>query len=283
MQRLLDRLVARQRAKLLRIERETTDALEAAHARLVADMQREIGALEREIAAAQGAGETVNAMWLLRGGRLSGLLSSIRERVADYGATAERLVTRGQRAMASAGADAAGDALAEATDPIAERLAAAGLNPLAFDRVPVEALDALAGRMHMNGARLATLFDGFGAEAVSKARGLLYLATALGNNPTDIATLLSKALNISRNRAMAIARTEMMGAYRDATLATYRANQDVCTGWVWVAAAGACPICVDLDGSEHGLDEDFDGAHVNCRCTCTPLTRSYDDILADIA
>ena len=43
---------------------------------------------------------------------------------------------------------------------------------------------------------------------------------------------------------------------------------------VWIATAGACDICDELDGEEVGLDEEYpnDGGdgppqHPNCRCT----------------
>src|SRR5579872_2469598 len=113
---------------------------------------------------------------------------------------------------------------------------------------------------------LADLFSGFGDEAAGRAAGILMMAILNGENPTwdkdgpSIANALQNALNVSLYRAQTIARTEMLNAYRDSNLATFQANSDVVSGWVWTAdlSARSCPACIFMNGSVHGLDEEMD-------------------------
>jgi SPP1 gp7 family putative phage head morphogenesis protein len=132
-------------------------------------------------------------------------------------------------------------------------------------------------------SNLAQLFAGFGAEAAQKAIDALNRAIANGDNPNTIIQAIEQALQIARYRALTIARTEMLNAYRDAQLTNYQANSDVVRGWVWVADESdrTCMACLMESGSEHTLDEEMD-THPNCRCAMAPLTNSWADILGPL-
>jgi SPP1 gp7 family putative phage head morphogenesis protein len=79
-------------------------------------------------------------------------------------------------------------------------------------------------------------------------------------------------------RALTIARTETLGAYRSAAAITYRANSDVVESWTWQAALGsACEICIALHGQVFPLEEEQD-THPNCRCTMIPQTRTWESL-----
>ena len=259
-----------QRAAMLARERHLAAGLDGAHTRATAGARDRATRLaratlaERDAAAARG--ERPVAAWLLQRDRLPAVRAELRAAVDAYAREAREMVLAAQRAAAEAGA---GDA----------RM----LLPAWFkSAVPSErALLALVGRVASDGTPLGRLFTGWGAEASDRAARTLLGALMSGVNPRTVASQLANDLNISRNRALVIARTEMLGAYRDASLDTYRANSDVCTGWVWMASPGACDICADEDGGEHTLDESF-SSHPNCRCSPAPLTRSYDDLLGGL-
>jgi hypothetical protein len=154
----------------------------------------------------------------------------------------------------------------------------------AWGFVPDEANQALHDRIFGqagNGAPLGDLFDGFGDEAGFNAKVVLTNALATGSNPLAVTNMLAQTLGTSQARAHTIARTELLGAYRDAQLDNYRANSDVLRGWMWSAAPGCCAVCMFMDGSVHDLDEDMD-SHVNCRCSPIPITQSWDDILGPL-
>lgn len=76
---------------------------------------------------------------------------------------------------------------------------------------------------------------------------------------------------MSLTRAMTIARTEQMRAYRGAHIGYLRENAEHIAGWVWHADHGwrTCPVCLAMDGTFHDLSEDF-ASHPNCRCS--PVT-----------
>jgi SPP1 gp7 family putative phage head morphogenesis protein len=101
-------------------------------------------------------------------------------------------------------------------------------------------------------------------------------AVALGQGPQATAYQLRKALGGNLGQYLTIARTEIVGAYRDANTETYQANDDVLSGWEWMTAGDekVCPFCSDQDGSMHDLDEDInDLTHPNCRCTTLPALK----------
>lgn len=133
-----------------------------------------------------------------------------------------------------------------------------------------------------DGRPLDNLFAGIDGEAAGEAVDAMNAALATGDNPLSIVNQLAAILGVSQARAETIARTEMLGAWRDAQSINFRANSDVLDGWIWSAdLAGACIACVMMDGTVHTLDEDL-SSHPNCECCQLPLTKSWDDILGDI-
>lgn len=211
--------------------------------------------------------------------RITQIDRAIKNAVNRYAEQAAAMVTHAQNTGAQLGADDAIALTRQALSPVQATML--GMH-LGLGRPNPDAIARLIGRAS-NGQPLATLFQGFGAEAASAARKALLTGVALGQNPRAITTALMQALGISRNRALAIARTEMLGAYRDAALESYNANSDVVSGWIWSAdqSANTCAACLFMDGSFHTLDEGMD-SHVQCRCAMEPATRSWGDILGPL-
>jgi SPP1 gp7 family putative phage head morphogenesis protein len=112
-----------------------------------------------------------------------------------------------------------------------------------------------------------------------RVRNALTAGVALGTNPRVVAVEVRRALGTSAVRALTISRTSILGAYRTASLETYRANSDIVTGWIWTAAkqSRTCLACIARDGSEWPLDT-FMPAHVNCRCTLRPRVKSWKEL-----
>lgn len=207
--------------------------------------------------------------------RIAEIDRNIKNAVNSYAEQASAMVARSQQDGTRLGAQ---DAIALTRAALSPVQASVLAMHLGLGRPNPAAIAKLIGRAS-NGQPLATLFQGFGAEAASEAHKALMTGVALGQNPRAIASSLAQALGISRNRALTIARTEMLGAYRDAALESYNANSDVVSGWIWSAdGPNSCAACVFMDGSYHTLNEGMD-SHVNCRCAMTPATRSWGDIL----
>ena len=144
--------------------------------------------------------------------------------------------------------------------------------------LPVRQLEKLYGATRQ-GAPLRGLLDQLGAEQANRARGLLVEGVAVGKGPREIARTLRDSFGGDQVKALRVARTEVIRAYRRASHSSYRQHSDVVGGWVWVASLDArtCGICLGMHGTEHSLDEELD-SHVSCRCSPAPLTRSWSEL-----
>src|SRR6185437_4660225 len=111
------------------------------------------------------------------------------------------------------------------------------------------------------------------------ARQAMLMGLATGANPVSMAQGISQAMGISRSRAITIARTEVLGSYRQAAHETYRANSDVLGYWMWSAGGNnPCAMCAGMDGTLHDLSEDLND-HPCGKCAPIPVTKPWPDIL----
>lgn len=78
-------------------------------------------------------------------------------------------------------------------------------------------------------------------------------------------------------RTALIARTEIIRSSNLGALSIYEANQDILSGWEWVAARDerTCPRCGALDGKRFAFNDyrmaPPSGSHLGCRCTAVPV------------
>lgn len=134
-----------------------------------------------------------------------------------------------------------------------------------------------------DGTPLRALLDALGAEASQAVRETLIAGLATGENPRAIARRVKGEFDGNLARALRVARTETLRAYRTAALRNYRANDDVVKGWIWLAAVqgrGAgrtCASCWAMHGTTHSLDEIMDD-HPNGRCAAAPWVRSWAEL-----
>ena len=166
----------------------------------------------------------------------------------------------------------------------AEQLMLAGLGDpppgvrIDLNRLPIRAIEAMVG-FSADGSPLRDLFDGLANQGgVIVERGLLNgLAQGLG--AMEIARQIRAGLGGNLDRALRIARTEVLRAYREATHQTYRANADIVTGWIWRSARNVrtCACCWALDGTFHSLEERLDD-HPNGRCFSVPKMRTWAEM-----
>ena len=140
-------------------------------------------------------------------------------------------------------------------------------------RLPVAALHDLIGVLG-DGSPLRTLLDKLGQQAAQDVGDVLTHAVAVGRNPRRTARDIQDALGGNLNRALTIARTEQMRAYRTASLRSYQENSDILRGWQWRCSPSrrTCPVCLAMDGQEFSLEEPF-ASHQNCRCCPIPILR----------
>ena len=135
------------------------------------------------------------------------------------------------------------------------------------------ALKELA-RRSMGETPLGELFAAIGPNASDALRGILFDGMAQGQHPHIMAKAMDKAVeDLTRTRAILIARTESMRAYRESSIKGFAENKDILRGWRWTAARSerTCVVCLALDGKIFDHGEQF-GSHPACRCVPSPVS-----------
>lgn len=110
-------------------------------------------------------------------------------------------------------------------------------------------------------------------------RGML-----VGTNPRESARRMmaktEQRFNGGLSRALTIARTETMDAYRLAAQIVDSKYADVILGWTWVATLGerTCPACWAMHGQQFPPSVPGPLGHQNCRCVRVPMTKTWKDL-----
>lgn len=248
------------RTALARREAAAATVMLRAYAVVERRLQADLDALLAKIAAT----DHPTPDRLRREARYKELLQQVEAEVARFSTFAEGVITDGQRAAA-----------AMARTHAVELLEAA-VPGLTFNRLPTAAIEGLAGVL-ADGSPLAKLLDTIAPQTVGRVKDSLLSGLASGRGVAGIARDIRQDIGGSAVRALLIARTETMRAYRSAALGTYRLNSDVVNGWEWLAALTprTCAFCTSMHGTFHALDEDF-VSHPACRCTAIPVTKSWE-------
>ena len=102
---------------------------------------------------------------------------------------------------------------------------------------------------------------------------------------TKAANFADGELAVSRRHARTVAHTALQHVAHVARLETLRANADVLKGYQWVSTLDnlTSEICQSLDGRVFELGEGpVPPAHVNCRSTVVPVTKSFRELGIDL-
>ncbi|HEX2615081.1 MAG TPA: phage minor head protein, partial [Nitrososphaera sp.] len=251
----LQRIITKYRRDLATHQYQAEQELIRAYHAILAQIQPKLDRLYAEIQQKIDQGEEIPASWLYESNRLNALKQYIQTQFNHYGELAGMITARVQ-AQAVALGTTAGHELLQATVPVGYSWSF-GLPSHAAIRDLIGATQA--------GSPLADLFRGFGVEAANRAGEALITGLALGYNPLKVAPLVEQALHIPQNRARVICRSEQLRAYRSANLETFKANDDVCDGWIWISALtrNTCAACIAMHGTFHRLSEEMP-AHPNC-------------------
>lgn len=262
---LLDQLDADVLMREAALERALKTSYDAIWARLSGDLE----ALQAKVDQARAVGQLITPAWLRQEQRLLDLVSQAEAQVGQVATDAEPLISDAQRAAALA------------ADDHTTALMAAGIGPpagvgLTFNRLPVEAIGQLVGHAY-DGSPLSALLGQLGPEVGQAALDVLVTGLATGDGPRQIARVLRDVLDTASSKALTIARTETLNAYRGAALANYRANSDVVKEWEWHADPKACDECKAKHGRRYPLHTPFE-EHPNGRCAPIPVTRTWAEL-----
>lgn len=158
---------------------------------------------------------------------------------------------------------------------MAETIGAPGVAGV-FNTLPKGAIEQIIGFLDPGGplyARLQLLAP-YTTEQVSKA---IIDGVGLGFNPAKTARAIENAFGLGLSDALRTVRTAQIWAYRESSRATYIANSEVVSGWVWHANlrdGRTCASCINMHGTEHPLSEPLND-HYNGRCSAIPLVRGF--------
>lgn len=261
----IDETLRRHRRRLIERERAAFRAMLAEYRRLQRELRVSLTEAARIIADARRDGKVISPAWISRQQRLTALLDQVNREVLRYGGRVADIVTAEQAAMLPIAA--------EQTRELLTLVTRAGVPGSQLTPRAVETAVGMLG----DGSPLWSYFEKTFAPAVARRlRDEIVSAAAFGTDFRTIARRLTEAGDITRYRALAMARTEVNRVRRAATLEQYR-ESGVVSGWEWVAAKSerTCPACLAMDGRIFSLDDEFP-QHINCRCTMIPVIEGVE-------
>jgi hypothetical protein len=260
-------VAARQRAALLRGERQAASELMRAYGGVWQHIQVRLDALWQAKAAAEADGGAVDTSWLYQFNRLDTLQRQVEAELRTFAEFADPLITRQQAAAVDA-------ALRDAESLVRTATHDASVT-VGWAQLPTAAIEELVG-FTANGSPLRELLDALGPAASSSVRDALIQGLALGRGPAAVAREIRQALGGNVVRALRISRTETLRAYREATRRSYEANSDVVDGWIWNCACTerSCALCWAMHGTVHPNTESLND-HPNGRCAMLPHVKDF--------
>lgn len=264
---VIDDELKKHRKRIIDREEATFREMLRAYESVERELNRQIRALQKKVEAAIANGETVSPSWFYREKRLQTLLDQVKTEIARFGHTAAPIIQREQQAAI----DIAYSQTRDLIDLTAAR--PIDLGSMLQTRVVENAVGFMG-----DGSPILQYFEEQLAPAVAKRlRSEVIEAAATGKPFASVARRLREAGDITRSRALATARSEVNRVRRETTRQIYQENDDVITGWEWVASKSSrtCPACLALDGRIFKLKDRFP-QHINCRCTMIPVIDGVD-------
>lgn len=263
---VLDELLKRHRKRIIEREEAAFRELLSVYSELQRDLNSQYKQIQKMIEDARAAGEEISPSWAVRSRRLRSLIDQVKTQVERFGGRVTGIVSREQEAAITIAANQTRDVLSVVS----------GQPSVAGSLLPPRVVENAVGMMG-DGSPMISYFEKTFAPAVAeKLRSEIIKASALGTDFNTIARRLMAAGDITRYRALAMARTEVNRVRRATTLEIYRENPNI-IGWEWVAAKSerTCPVCLALDGKVFDVKDPFP-QHINCRCTMIPVIRGVE-------
>lgn len=235
-----------------------------------------IDAFTAALQAKQAGGQTVTRAQVERMPEYKRLLDAVENELDDYSNYMQSEVRTDSRRAANEGL-AAGSIL------LVSALMGAGYSrkvaELAIENAPPTALDFLADYLDPDGPLMGKIknLSPYYSEVISQ---LILDGVGNGLNPLTIAKqIVDNGLGMSLTDAMRWTRTTQLYSYRWANAASYQANGDIVTGWIWYAELDdkTCMSCISLHGKVFSLEEGIPNDHYNGRCAMLPYIPNVTD------
>lgn len=126
------------------------------------------------------------------------------------------------------------------------------------------------------------------AAATDAMRRSLIRGVAVGDNPNVVARDMLRRVegdfNGGLTRAITIARTEMLDAYRTTSRYAHTANADVLAGWTWHSTLDSrtCQSCWAMHGTVHPVEQEGPWDHQQGRCARLPKLKPWSELGIDV-
>jgi hypothetical protein len=249
--------------------RDATQVAEMVRRWLAVDsaLSGNIEGLATELAQLKAAGKAVSQWKVARMQRYQDLLGQMRFEMNGYARYAADVIAKEQLYYGMTGIREASASLAAIT----------GRLEGSFSLLPISAVHSMIG-LAGNGSPLLKLLNESWPAASQQLTQALVNGTALGWNPRRTAKLMTESMDSEGlGRAITIARTETLRAYRSASAASYRESGRV-RGFKRICArqARTCLPCLVLDGTFYPVESEF-AEHPSGRCALVPCVKGYDD------
>lgn len=206
---------------------------------------------------------------ILSVGKYRTLLRETIRGLTTYTLYAEGLISYKQARYAYYGLNHAQEAI---------RFAYLGTQAPLYKALPTSAIEELLA-FAAPGKPLGELLKKSWPEAVGAMTDKLVEGIAIGLNPRDVAYNMKDGLGVGLNRAMNIARTEQLRAYREAERLQYKASGLV-TEYKRVAAHDdrVCAGCLFMEGTIYDAEYKFE-EHPQGRCALVPIVTGVPELL----
>ena len=248
------------RQLMLASDRATMQRLAVSYNTIWVQAREALAELTADMETARAKGEEVDALWLFQQQRYTDLIAQVEAALEQYVELAAEDTADYQRQLAEQAQTATGELMRAQSARISVRT------------LPRGAINELVGIMG-DGSPLNTILQELVQQGVGGMREALTSGVALGWNPAKIAEAARGGMGQSLGRAMTVARTEGLRAYRTTQMESMKANQSLLSGWYWLSAADArtCPSCWAM---LHAVGERLND-HPNGRCAAVPAVKGF--------
>lgn len=266
-----ERELRRQRRQLRGVENRAAAELRRTYLAVYKRLRENLDTLIEAIRQAESQGAEVKVSWLVNQWQYTQLIDELEREVWAWGRQSSETVAGAQHA-ALVNVNAHQSTLVGLSLPTQARIAT---ELISLSSPAIQKYVGFAG----DGKPLGELFDKIAPTVRKEAQDVISYGIARGQSPRVVASAFRKVASIPLDRALTISRTEMLRAYRSASLDWMQANNAVVSGWTWVCEFDnrTCIACAAMNGTFHPPTEQ-PGMHVNCRCTMSPTTKSWKEL-----
>lgn len=255
------------RLELVRLNDASAERLLQAYTRTLPRIRLAAGELTEQLEQLAGRDLAAISAEDLRGlSTYQRFLVRVESEMRDFAVIIRNEAANAQDDGIQLGLDAAADMVGSQTGHLEAQIMAA------FNRPDPAAIQRLVN--YVDGAEMQRRFAAFGDSAAQNLADLVLTGVAQGKNPRAIASLIENWYSLPYSWAENMTRTVQNWSYRTASHATYAANPEIVTGWMWWATWDdrTCMSCLQNHGERFTVDQVLNDHHRG-RCTPLPIVR----------